>query len=208
MQDEKAILANKILYLNCQRYAFRPRAIHTKGMVKIMKIITIGRKVEVTEDLKLLFERKLKKFDKFFDENATAHVTLSKVKNKERLELTILNHGTMFRSEVSAETFNNALDEAIGKIERQIRKNKTKLEKRLKGGAFSEDAADTDIAEEKNFNIQVVKTFEMRPMTSSEAILQMNLLEHTFYMFTNAENGKISVVYKRNDGDYGLIEPM
>lgn len=173
-----------------------------------MKITTIGRQMEVTEDLKLLFERKLKKFDKFFDDNATAYVTLSKPKNMERLELTISNHGTMFRSEVSAETFNNALDEAIGKIERQIRKNKTKLEKRLKGGAFSGDAANADIAEEKNFNIQVVKTFEMRPMTSSEAILQMNLLEHTFYMFTNAENGKINVVYKRNDGDYGLIEPM
>lgn len=173
-----------------------------------MKIATTGRRIEVTEDLKLLFERKLKKFDKFFDENATAYVTLSKLKNMERLELTISNHGTMFRSEVSAETFNNALDEAIDKIERQIRKNKTKLEKRLKAGAFSEGSADADVTDEKDFNIQVVKTFDMRPMTPSEAILQMNLLEHTFYMFTNAENGKISVVYRRNDGDYGIIEPM
>lgn len=164
--------------------------------------------MEVTEDLKLLLERKLKKFDKFFDENATAYVTLSKPKNMERLELTISNYGTMFRSEVSAETFNNALDEVIEKIERQIRKNKTKLEKRLKSGAFSEYITDSDVSDENDFNIQVVKTFELRPMTPTEAILQMNLLEHNFYMFTNAENGKISVVYKRNDGDYGIIEPM
>lgn len=104
-----------------------------------MKITTIGRQMEVQEDLKLLFERKLKKFDKFFDDDTTAYVTLSKIKNLERLELTISNHGTMFRAEVTAETFNNALDEAIEKILRQIRKNKTKLEKQLRSGAFAAD---------------------------------------------------------------------
>lgn len=178
-----------------------------------MKITTIGRQMEVQEDLKLLFERKLKKFDKFFDNEATAYVTLSKIKSSERLELTISNHGTMFRAEVTAETFNNALDEAIEKILRQIRKNKTKLEKQLRSGAFAADAeeiADSSAVyeEESDFNIKIVKTFDMRPMTPSEAILHMNLLGHHFYMFSNAENGKMSVAYKRDDGDYGIIEPM
>ncbi len=178
-----------------------------------MKITTIGRQMEVQEDLKLLFERKLKKFDKFFDDEATAYVTLSKIKSSERLELTISNHGTMFRAEVTAETFNNALDEAIEKILRQIRKNKTKLEKQLRSGAFAADAEEADDSsaayeEETDFNIKIVKTFDMRPMTPSEAILHMNLLGHHFYMFSNAENGKMSVAYKRDDGDYGIIEPM
>ena len=178
-----------------------------------MKITTIGRQMEVQEDLKLLFERKLKKFDKFFDDGATAYVTLSKIKSSERLELTISNHGTMFRAEVTAETFNNALDEAIEKILRQIRKNKTKLEKQLRSGAFAADAEEADDSsaayeEETDFNIKIVKTFDMRPMTPSEAILHMNLLGHHFYMFSNAENGKMSVAYKRDDGDYGIIEPM
>ncbi|PWM27844.1 MAG: ribosome-associated translation inhibitor RaiA [Oscillospiraceae bacterium] len=178
-----------------------------------MKITTIGRQMEVQEDLKLLFERKLKKFDKFFDDEATAYVTLSKIKSSERLELTISHHGTMFRAEVTAETFNNALDEAIEKIIRQIHKNKTKLEKQLRSGAFAADAektADSSAAyeEETDFNIKIVKTFDMRPMTPSEAILHMNLLGHHFYMFSNAENGKMSVAYKRDDGDYGIIEPM
>lgn len=178
-----------------------------------MKITTIGRQMEVQEDLKLLFERKLKKFDKFFDDEATAYVTLSKIKSSERLELTISNHGTMFRAEVTAETFNNALDEAIEKILRQIRKNKTKLEKQLRSGAFAADAEEADDSsaayeEETDFNIKIVKTFDMRPMTPSEAILHMNLLGHHFYMFLNAENGKMSVAYKRDDGDYGIIEPM
>lgn len=178
-----------------------------------MKITTIGRQMEVQEDLKLLFERKLKKFDKFFDDEATAYVTLSKIKSSERLELTISHHGTMFRAEVTAETFNNALDEAIEKIIRQIRKNKTKLEKQLRSGAFAADAEEADDSsaayeEETDFNIKIVKTFDMRPMTPSEAILHMNLLGHHFYMFSNAENGKMSVAYKRDDGDYGIIEPM
>ena len=178
-----------------------------------MKITTIGRQMEVQEDLKLLFERKLKKFDKFFDDEATAYVTLSKIKSSERLELTISNHGTMFRAEVTAEKFNNALEEAIEKILRQIRKNKTKLEKQLRSGAFAADAEEADDSsaayeEETDFNIKIVKTFDMRPMTPSEAILHMNLLGHHFYMFSNAENGKMSVAYKRDDGDYGIIEPM
>ena len=174
-----------------------------------MKITTIGRQMEVPEDLRELFDRKLSKFDKFFRDDAMAYITLSKKRNMEVLELTISSGGILYRSEKANTTFNNALDEVIEAIERQIRKNKTRLEKRLREGAFIKEAADFSpaaIEEEPEFNIRV-KTFAIKPMTPEEAILQMNLLGHAFYMFKNAETGDVNVVYKRFDDDYGIIIP-
>lgn len=166
--------------------------------------------MEVPEDCKELFTRKLRKFDKFFKDDAVAYITLSRKRNRECLELTISSGGTLFRGEEEAETFNNALDEAIESIERQIRKNKTRLEKRLRDGAFSRDPADLpepDIEEEPAFSIRV-KSFPLRPMSPAEAILQMNLLDHEFFLFINEESGATNVVYKRRDGNYGLIVPV
>ena len=179
-----------------------------------MKITTIGRQMEVPEDLKSLFDKKLAKFDKFFKDDAIAYVTLSRKRNMEILELTISSGGTLYRSEEENSTFNNALDCAIESIERQIRKNKTRLEKRLRDGAFVRDVehastlsgAAAPVEEETDFKIRV-KTFSFKPMTPEEAILQMNLLEHEFFVFKNIETGDTSVVYKRKDGDYGMIVP-
>ena len=170
-----------------------------------MKIATNGRQMVVGTELKLLFEKKLKRLDKYFDDDVTAYITLARKKNLERLELTISSKGTMFRSEVTADTFQTALDEAIEKITRQIVRNKTKLKKIVYSGEpdVSEPAED-----EEEYNIKIVKTFDMHPMTSDEAILRMNLLDHSFFMYLNAETGKYNVVYLRNDGDYGIIEPM
>ena len=159
----------------------------------------------VGTELKLLFEKKLKRLDKYFDDDVTAYITLARKKNLERLELTISSKGTMFRSEVTADTFQTALDEAIEKITRQIVRNKKKLKKIVYSG-------ETDVSEpaedEEEYNIKIVKTFDMHPMTSDEAILRMNLLDHSFFMYLNAETGKYNVVYLRDDGDYGIIEPM
>ena len=170
-----------------------------------MKIVTNGRQMVVGTELKELFEKKLKRLDKYFDDDVTAYITLARKKNLERLELTISSKGTMFRSEVTADTFQTALDEAIEKITRQIVRNKTKLKKIVYSGEpdVSEPAED-----EEEYNIKIVKTFDMHPMTSDEAILRMNLLDHSFFMYLNAETGKYTVVYLRNDGDYGIIEPM
>ncbi len=174
-----------------------------------MKITTIGRQMEVPEDLKDLFEKKLRKFNKFFRDDTTAYITLSKKRNMEVLELTISSSGTLYRSEKESATFNNALDEVIEAIERQIRKNKTRLEKRLREGAFvreTNESAFMPIEEEPEFNIRV-KSFSIKPMSPEEAILQMNLLGHSFFMFKNAESGEVNVVYKRYDNDYGMIIP-
>ena len=170
-----------------------------------MKIVTNGRQMVVGTELKMLFEKKLKRLDKYFDDDVTEYITLARKKNLERLELTISSKGTMFRSEVTADTFQTALDEAIEKITRQIVRNKTKLKKIVYSGEpdVSEPAED-----EEEYNIKIVKTFDMHPMTSDEAILRMNLLDHSFFMYLNAETGKYNVVYLRDDGDYGIIEPM
>ena len=173
-----------------------------------MKITTVGRQMDVPRDLKELFEGKLAKFDKFFKGEGEAVITLSKKKNLECLELMITANGTIFRSEESDTTFRNALDRAVDTIERQIRKNKTRLEKKFKGSyeSFDEFFGGEDLEEETEFNIRT-KTFSFKPMSVEEAILQMNLLEHEFFVFTNMDSDEVNVVYNRKNGGYGLIVP-
>jgi len=171
-----------------------------------MNISIIGRQMTVSDDLKMQVERKLARFDKFFPEGADATVTFSRLRDKECLEITISYKGMLLRSEEKNLTFLCALDECVEIIDGQIRKNKTRLEKRMKSGMVIPKDDIDDIEEEGEFNIRT-KTFPMRPMTPEEAILQMNLLGHTFFMFANAESGDICVVYKRKDNDYGMITP-
>ena len=177
-------------------------------MVFMMKITIIGRQLDVPEDLRLLFDKKLKKLDKFFRDDASAYVKLSKKRGKEFLELTISSGGTLFRSEEENSTFQNAFDRAMDSIERQIRKNKTRLEKRLREGAFVAGAEDytEPVEEEAEFNIRV-KEFPIKPMSPEEAILQMNLLGHEFFVFRNDMTHEVNVVYRRKDFNYGVIIP-
>lgn len=172
-----------------------------------MKITVVGRQMTVRESLKDLVEEKLSKLDKFFGGNAEATVTFSVKRNKECLEITISAMGTLFRYEAAEDTFQTSLDRAVDAIERQIRKNKTRLEKRLRDSSFSIPDDDfEDVEEESEFNIRV-KTFSIKPMSVEEAILQMNLLGHQFFVFEDMTTGDTCVVYTRRDGDYGLIVP-
>lgn len=184
-----------------------PSADQRKGGM-VMKISVIGRQMTVSEELKSKVAAKLSKLDKFFTGTADAVVTFSRLRDMECLEIMITYNGMMVRSEEKNTTFLSALDECIDTIERQIRKNKTRLERRMKGGELCFPDADdpADEIEEGEFNIRT-KVFPMRPMTPEEAILQMNLLEHTFFVFTDAESGKTCVVYKRKNNDYGMIMP-
>ena len=172
-----------------------------------MKFTTIGRKCTIRDSFKEHADKKLKKIDRFFGDSAEAKITATVEKNVQIVEVTVKNNGMIFRSEERAENMNNALDLCIDSIIRQIRKNKTRIEKKLRSGAFDELSADGDVAEEEEFNLVRNKKVELRPETVDEAILKMNLVGHKFYVFCNADNGKISVVYVRNDGGYGLIEP-
>lgn len=166
----------------------------------------ITKKFNLTEDVKTRFQKKLKKLDKFFPSETEVSATLESQKNGERVEITIHWNGTIFRAEESDRDYECALDKAVSIIERQIRKNRTRLEKSIyfqKDTFTQEEAAEA----EDEFNISKVKKFHILPMSVEEAVLQMNLLSHTFFLFRNAESGELNVVYKRKENDYGIIEP-
>lgn len=170
-----------------------------------MNITVVGRKCTPRESFKERAEKKLQKIERFFGDNASAKVTATVEKSSQSVEITVYNDGMIFRAQERAENMNDALDGCVDLLVRQIRKNKTKIEKRLKSGAF--DAFGTDVDEEKDFELVRTKTISVKPQSVDEAILQMNMLGHEFYVFRNSANNIISVVYRRADGGYGLIEP-
>ncbi len=177
-----------------------------------MKINIIGRQLNVYEDTKEMITEKLSKLDKYFGEEGSATVTLSHKRNLSTLEITIKASNTLFRSEVDAESFRDAMDRSIDNIERQIRKNKTRLRKKLREGIISDDAiaaASLDVVDEPEENDIIIRTkkFEYTPMSPEEAIMQMNLIGHSFFVFNDATTGQTCVVYTRKDGNYGLIVP-
>lgn len=173
-----------------------------------MKINVIGRQMNVYDEMKELVEKKLAKFDKYFGTEATATVTLSCKHNEKNLELTISAANTLFRSEIGAETFRAALDRAIEAIEGQIRRNKTRLAKKLRSSGFEFDAEEIDYVEDEDPEAIIrTKTFSTKPMSPEEAILQMNLLGHQFFVFNDDQTNQTCVVYIRRDGAYGLIVP-
>ena len=174
-----------------------------------MKVIISGRRIEIEERLKDLIEKKLSKLDKFFREDAEAKVTLTGEKgDRSVMEVTVFSGGMIYRAEENTDDAYTAIDKVVTVIERQIRKNKTRLEKRLRENAF--DAANfetgTETDEEKEFNVVNQKKIALKPMSTEEAILQMNLLGHAFFVFKDAVTEETKLVYKRNDKDYGLIE--
>ena len=172
-----------------------------------MKVIMTGRQLTVYETTKEMAAKKLAKFDKFFDDNAEMTVSFSRRHDMEMVEVTIRTGGLMFRGEEGDETFAIALDKVVDALERQIRKNKTRLEKRVRGEGLKIAEEDfSAVEEEPEFRIRK-KSFPVKPMSVEEAILQMNLLGHSFFMFTDDNSGETCVVYKRKDNDYGLIVP-
>ncbi|MBQ8163497.1 MAG: ribosome-associated translation inhibitor RaiA [Clostridia bacterium] len=170
-----------------------------------MKMNFTARQMRVFDVVKETAQKKLSKFEKFFSDSAEMDVTFSKVKNLEKVEITIHSEGMMFRAEEAADTFATAIDSATEALERQIRKNKTRLQKKIKTEGFQIAAEDVpDVEEEYMFDVRT-KTFSFKPMSVEEAILQMDLLGHSFFVFKDAQNLETCVVYKRKNGGYGLI---
>lgn len=180
--------------------------IHKKGDV-VMNITIIGRKCTPRDSFKERAEKKLSKLDKFFSDNSTAKVTATVEKSSQTVEITVNNDSMIFRAQAKAENMNDALDTCVDLLVRQIRKNKTKLEKRLRSGAFDDFNAG-EVTEETDFELVRTKTVPVKPLSVDEAILQMNMLGHEFFMFRNSDTDLISVVYRRTDGGYGLLEPQ
>lgn len=172
-----------------------------------MKYSFIGKNIAVTAKLKERSEAKLGKLQKFFKEDTEVFVTMGIQRNLQIFEVTIPYCGVVFRAETSSEDMFASIDKAVDILERQIRKNKTRLERKLRENAFDPGNFLTDDVDEEDFRVIKAKRFSTKPMDVEEAILQMNLLGHTFFVFVNASSQETNVVYKRNDGDYGLIEP-
>lgn len=171
-----------------------------------MKINITTRKTFVNEIDKGMIEKKIGKLAKFFNDDAEATITVSSQKNDKIVEVTIFANGLVYRAEERNEDVLDAVDRAEVAIDRQIRRNKTRLEKAIRREALVPEIEEAPIEEEKEFNIIRTKTHSLKPMSAEEAILQMNLLGHEFFIFLNAETDSTDIVYKRKDGNYGLIE--
>ena len=175
-----------------------------------MKFTFTCKKVPLNDSIKEYAEKKISKLDRFFAEEAEAFVTFAvEKKNRCTVELTIrAANGTLFRAQEQDTDgdMRGAIDAAVAFIDRRIRKNKTRLAKNLRTEALTPEVpAEFDVAEDVEFNVVRTKRFALEPMTIDEAILQMNLLDHNFYVFRNKDTEKICVVYQRNSGGYGLI---
>lgn len=171
-----------------------------------MEVKIISRNIELTQALKDIIEKKISKLDKYFQEDVVANTTLKVEKNMHKIEVTIPFNGVSLRAEERNEDMYTALDLVLDKLEAQIRKQKTKLQKRQKNSLrFSN--IESDIYED-GYEPRVVRTkkFAMKPMSTDEAILQMELLGHNFFVYKEANTSKVNVLYKRKDGNYGLIE--
>ena len=175
-----------------------------------MKFQFSEKKVRLPQNVHAYAEKKVMKLARYFEEDAEALIVFSVEKDRNKAELTVHGAGTWFRASESTSDMFASIDAAVGTIEGQIRKNKTRLARRLRQDAFSRTVEATSFAQEVpvvDLVIVKVKSFYFKPMTREEAVLQMNLLEHNFFAFRDEDNGGcFAVVYRRNDGGFGLID--
>jgi len=171
-----------------------------------MKFTIVERKTKISDDLRNYAMKKVEKLDRYFSTDSSSVLTFSELKGRQTVELTVKQGALVVRAEETTTDMFASVDGAINRIERQIRKNKTRLEKRLRQGAF-EKAASHAAEMEEPFEVVRRKHFDVEAMSVEEAILQMNLLDNQFFFFKNAdEGGGYAVLYKRANGGYGLIE--
>jgi putative sigma-54 modulation protein len=177
-----------------------------------MKFTFTEKKVQASDELRDYAEKKIGKLDRFFKIESEAFVTFAIERGRHKAEVTLNNNGMFYRVAETTSDMYASIDSAVAAIESQIRKNKARLSKRLRDGALEREVkpsvsfSESD-DDDQEFNIIRTKRFPIKPMTTEEAILQMNLLAHEFFVFKNQDNhGAFTVVYKRKNGGYGLIE--
>ena len=174
-----------------------------------MKYVFVGKKIEITENLKDKICKKIDKLDKFFFEDSQAKVVLTKERERYIVEVTVHQKGLIFRAEDTNYELMSAVEKIVDILERKMRKNKTRLSKKVREDAYETYTFSPEIdAEESEEPLKIIKSksFPVKPMNVEEAILQMNLLSHTFFVFKNDVDGRANVVYKRKNGGFGLIE--
>ena len=151
-----------------------------------------------------------RKFEKIYSEDAEANVKVTLEKNRQTVEVTIYDNGMTYRAESTAPEMNDALDAVVDILGGQIRKNKAKLSKKLRADSIEQyfaEESDTDVLPEESYTVVKTKNFVVKPLSVEEAILQMNMIGHEFFMFLNSATNQLCVVYKRKDNTYGLLEP-
>ncbi len=184
-----------------------------------MKIMTYAKNVEVTSSLKEYAEKKVQKLEKYFEnEPIEVNITFEVEKERHIVEVTAYVGGLILRGEEETGDLYASVDGVMEKLERQVHKYKTKINKKLieKEQEIQEEYREKrrkevlSQNEEEDFEPNIVRTkrFAVKPMNVEEAVMQMDLLDHDFFVFSNAETEEVNVVYKRKDGDYGLIEPI
>lgn len=177
-----------------------------------MKFVFTDKKINLPNKVHAYAEKKVGKLDRYFKADTEAAIVFSVEKDRNNVELTIRSGGTIIRVAESTSDMFATIDAAVSSVERQLRKNKSRLEKRLRQDAFSRSVDVEEISsfapetDEEEFKIVRTKRFPIKPMTVDEAVLQMNLVDHTFFAFKDVDqDGRFAVVYRRNDGGYGLI---
>jgi putative sigma-54 modulation protein len=173
-----------------------------------MKIIITSKNMNASDHLKDTIESKLERLGKYFSNDVVANVTLSTEKGRQKIEATINAKGTIFRAEETASDVYTGIDRVVEKLSSQMSRFKTKLQRKHKDHKELQLSDLPEIAGEELEEMRVVrrKKFDLMPMSIDEAIMQMELLEHTFFVFLNMESDSVNVVYKRKDKDYGLLE--
>lgn len=174
-----------------------------------MKLKLVGKNIELTESLKQQAEKKFSKLDKYFNEDVEARIVFSTQKKTQKVEVTVYLPGTILRAEESTNDMYTSIDKAVDAIARQVRKYKTRLKNRYQNSSETirfENIEETEAPKEEVSKIIRRKSFDIVPMHEEEAILQMELLGHDFFIFLNAKTDGIEVLYKREDGNYGIIQ--
>ncbi len=174
-----------------------------------MKFNISGRNVEVNDYLKKVVNDKLGKLERFFTPDVEAQVTLSVEKSRQKVEVTIPVKGGMIRGEQESQDMYTSIDLVAEVIENQLKKYRKKIVDRYQSGTglAPEFEEEEDLEEESDIRIMKVKHFQFKPMDPEEACMQMDLLGHDFFVFTNSETDEVNVVYKRKNNTYGIIEP-
>ena len=172
-----------------------------------MKTEIIGKNIEVTEALKNYVETKVSKLDNYFERRTTCKALLKVRKNRHTFELTIRVDGLVFRAEETSEDMYKSIDRSVDKLSRQVRKHKTKLMKRRLNGKESIRCTEIPVQKEEEEDLIVRrKSIQVSPMIEDEAILQMNLIGHDFFIYQDHESGNVNVIYTRKNGEYGVID--
>ena len=179
-----------------------------------MRVEFLGKNMQVTDSMRERVIEKLGKFDKYFQSDVLATVSFSHIRTQQTCEITVsLKHDAYLRVEETTHDMYNSIDKAIDKLERQVRKHKTALRNRyvtndsIRYAEINDVQPDEHHEEEPEIEIVRTKNFPIKPMDAQEAVMQMRLLGHNFFVFLNGETEQVNVVYQRKNGGYGLIEP-